>query len=160
MCYLAEKFTTPAGARLARLYLALDPDANYTFIAPGQALRVFVVPVAPDGGPDMDTVLDYETLSWDAIAEAGHFTPATMTLDDYVTPRHVDLPAQFFVLVGFRPDDADENTMLLLQDDGTTPGPADQNWVISAGVNWNDFSYYWIKQTLSQYSAMPIRPTS
>jgi Zn-dependent metalloprotease len=155
MCYLAEKFTAPAGAKLARVYLALDADPSYSFIAPGQALRVFVVGVAADGGPELSgNALDYEPLEWDAVQEPGRFTPVSMTADDFVTPRTITVPQQFFIMVGFYPDDADENTMLLLQDDGSTPGPSDRNWVISTGINWNDFSYYWIKQTLSQWTGM------
>jgi hypothetical protein len=44
--------------------------------------------------------------------------------------------------------------MLLLQDDGSTPGPSDQNWVVSSVLNFNDFSYSLKKETLSQWSGV------
>ncbi len=151
ICYFASKFTTPQGAQLRRVYIALDPGNTWL---PSNQFDVFVVPADADGSPNLDTVLDYEPMTGgDINPDLGMFTAIDMTADDFVTPRVVSLPNEYFIMVGFRPGEDETNFLPVLQDDGST-STADslsRNWVESVGINLN-LQYYWIEQTLSQWT--------
>jgi hypothetical protein len=147
ICYFASKFTTPQGAQLRRAYVALDPDSTFL---PNGKFHVYVVGVNADGSPDIvNNPYDYEQMTTgDINPELGMFTAIDMTADDFVTPRVVPVPAQYFILVGFQANETESSFLPVLQDDGSSTSDLGLNWVIS----FNPFNGAWTSETLTQWT--------